>query len=238
MGSGNSYYMPWYYAASSEMLELVSGDVAYYPVAASDDTEYVFFSEDDARPYYWYGTMIVHLSVCTDNGSFVMTTHRTGETVFHGIAGAIRMDPRKSEPSVAIAMGHNGNGNFSNIFTTWWRCWPPTPQTWNTNISPLIAGYQSVQWAEPMRQGSVQVMVTDLPTVNCFGDVDPFPFYLVISRETGNIEYKPVMLGRVPDMWIAPFSLADRDTVGVGATIEYYVCGYWLIPGNSAPTTG
>lgn len=227
-GSGDSWYAPFWFAASNEMLELVGGGVVNYPVPIAG-AEWVFW--DSSRVYYGTGSFIGHLSVCTDNGSFILASRRTVDSRLTGIMAACRCAPGYTS-TIALASGQASN--FDSIFELWWHCSSPQ-QVWDTDVSPTIAGYQSTQWAEPMRRSGTIVMSTDLNTTNWAGRVESFPFYLINTKEDSNVEYKCGTFGRVPDLWVAPFGLADGDYVEAGGYAAYYVFGNWLIPGDGSP---
>lgn len=224
-------------AGCGEKPELVGGAAAYIPVAPAGIVEYVEFRR--TRWFYSDNQQRGQLSICTDNGSFILVTDRIGSAGFNGIMAFVRLDPRREAPTFALASGNDGSDiSRADPFTQYWKCWAPVPQAWGEDVTPLIADTSSVQWAEPMRSGSTQVMLTDLGTVNGNGSVDPFPFYLAVYQEVSNLEYKGTIFGRVPDVWIAPYNLTTGDTAGEGGSVEYYVCGYWMFPGDTAPVVG
>ncbi len=222
-----------YFAGCAEKPVLVSAAAAYIPVAPAGDVEFV--EKRRTRWFYSNGEIRSQLSICTDNGSFILVTDRVASANLNGMMGFLRMRPTHTQPTFALTSGNAST--FSSVSTQWWTAWSPTPQTWNDDISPLIVDSTSVHWAAPTRAAGTNIMVTDLNTVNCFGKVEPFPFYLTTVHSLGNIEHKHGFLGRVPDVFVAPYGLADGDTVGDGGT-EYYVCGYFLFPGNDTPLVG
>ncbi len=225
-----------YLGGCGEKPSLIGGNADYLPVSPGENTEFCEWRR--IRWFEYYGEMRTHLSICTDNGSFILLTDRIGSAGFNGIMGLMRFDPRKSAPTFALASGEDWSNLGENLYDHYWKCWSPTPQTWNSNLDPSIADERTAQWANPVRYNSVDIMNTDLNTVNCFGDVEGFPFYLVVTYEYNNYEQKCGTFGRIPDMFVAPWGLTNGDTVGAGGSVEYFVCGYWLLPGDEAPVVG
>lgn len=220
-----------YIAACDEKPELVGGAVAYLP-NGPEGSEFV----ERARQEWYLNTNQQRSQFCVSptNGSFFLVTNNASLTYFTGFVGFWRTDPRWGPPNFSVGGGKAAYNELYYYYLYW--DFPTAPdQPWNMSTPGAVDG--NVQWAEPYR-GSTRIMTTDLNTVNCFGNVEPFPLYFVSQWQVDNVEYKSSLVARFPDMWASPQGLLDGDTMSVGGSIAYMTVSYWLVPANTTPLMG
>jgi hypothetical protein len=175
-------------------------------------------------------TRRAYLSMCPETGAFFLALNMSTKTFWTAFYSFMRVDPTsKPEGTPGFAVGMGGQNGFTSYYEYHWRG-PTQTQFPGVNTDFLT-------WSDPMRATNVQVLVTDIAPLNCDGEADFFPFYLSTPSEISNVEYKRAVFGRGIDFFIAPPSLNDGDSVPSAST-EYYVFGFWMIPGDTVPVLG
>jgi len=207
------------------------GAILYLPVADPDAKTVSITRRKFFGMYSGTYTTRAYLSMCPADGSFFLSHNLTIRTYWTGFIHVAKLDPT-TVPSgwPPWFIGIHGDGIAIYDSAAYWKVF--TSDEW---CDPSLI--EVAMWAKPYRYNNVDIMNTDLSTVDCNGEAALFPFFVCVPREISNLEYNSAAYGRVQDGWIAPRGLTDEDTVP-SASPEYYKCVYWMLPGDTTPQVG
>lgn len=170
-----------------------------------------------------------YLSMCPEDGSFAFALNLTIRTFYTNMIMCGKVDPISTSPDyLPYAIGMGGDNGFG----TYYKYFAVVSGEYSQPEYQIYASY-----ARPYRYNNTDVLVTDLPTVDCDGEVPLFPFYVCHPFKRVTEEQAASLFGRLQDFWIAPTGLADGDSVPSAST-EYFKCGYWMFPGTAVPVVG
>lgn len=206
------------------------GATKYLPIAPEGAVRFGIESREFVRSYGSNDVTRGYMSVCPTDGSFFYSLNFTISSYWTAFFMFQVMD-RNSVPEgmVPVVIGFGTDNPFDSTYDIWFV-------TQASSENPETTG--PATWGNPIREESTEVFATDMTVTNFEGEVDLFPFLVIIPQEVGNLEYKTGLVGRVPDMWIAPQGIANGDTLPSGST-QYYKFGkFWMVPGDTIPVLG